>query len=103
MKLDFQCVKTHWNRGFMTSWRGPRIGIVMLLIPVWPAAPSGARPGIWTPGLSARRSQHRREPWVEGEPEHAIRIIPPVSGATASVYRLAPILRLWRRMAGIPC
>jgi NAD(P)-dependent dehydrogenase (short-subunit alcohol dehydrogenase family) len=24
MKLDFECVKTHWNPGFMASWRGPQ-------------------------------------------------------------------------------
>jgi hypothetical protein len=34
MKLDFQRVKTRWNRGFMTSWLGPCTWIVMLLIPV---------------------------------------------------------------------
>ena len=36
MKLDFQCVKTHWNRGFIASWRGPYSWIVMLLTAVWP-------------------------------------------------------------------
>jgi hypothetical protein len=36
MKLDFQRVKTHWNRGFIASWRGPYSWIVMLLTPVWP-------------------------------------------------------------------
>jgi hypothetical protein len=36
MKLDFQCVKTHWNRGFIASWRSPRGWIVVLLVLVWP-------------------------------------------------------------------
>jgi hypothetical protein len=35
MKLDFQCVTTHWNWSFMASWRGPYSWIVMLLAPVW--------------------------------------------------------------------
>jgi hypothetical protein len=36
MKLDFQCVKTRWNRGFMASWRSPYSWIAMLLVPVLP-------------------------------------------------------------------
>jgi hypothetical protein len=36
VKLDFQRVKTHWNRGFTCILPGPHIWIVMLLPPVWP-------------------------------------------------------------------
>jgi hypothetical protein len=35
MKLDFECVKTHWNRGFIASWQGSCSWIVMLLASVW--------------------------------------------------------------------
>jgi hypothetical protein len=47
MKLDFQCVKTHWNWGFMAPERGPYNWIVMLLAPVWPVS------GFWPMALTA--------------------------------------------------
>lgn len=34
MKLDFQRVRTRWNRGFMTFRKGLRARIVMLVLPV---------------------------------------------------------------------
>jgi hypothetical protein len=36
VKLDFRCVRTHWNRGFICVPAGPYIWIVILLTPMWP-------------------------------------------------------------------
>jgi hypothetical protein len=41
---DFQCVRTHWIRGFMAFWLVRRIRAVMLMVLAWPE--SGFREGV---------------------------------------------------------
>ena len=43
LKPDIQCVRTHWNRGFMAFQLTRRARIVVLMMPTWPE--SGFRQG----------------------------------------------------------
>ena len=43
LKPDIQCVRTHWNRGFMAFQLSRRTRIVVLMMPTWPE--SGFREG----------------------------------------------------------
>ena len=41
LKPDIQCVRTHWNRGFMAFQLTRRTRIVVLMMPTWPESGSG--------------------------------------------------------------
>ena len=44
LKPDIQCVRTHWNRGFMAFQLARSTRIVVLIVPTWPE--SGFREGV---------------------------------------------------------